>query len=894
MFRQYLDAKRAHPDCLVLFRMGDFYEVFFDDAKLVAEELNLTLTARGKDTGDPVAMCGVPHHAAESYIRRLVEKGYRVALCEQLEDPAAAKGIVRRGVVRVISRGTTLDDDALEPSSNNYLAAIVKGDAGGGSLALACADVTTGDFRVSELLSLDALRNELHRLRPAEVLVVPSQRDDFAPAMGDAFVTQREVQALETVLRNASASPLATDSRGLPTLSLPTMELRRRLAPLDAAVVRDRASVERALALLLDYLVATQGGVTPMLSPLDVVRGEEFLALDPDSAANLEVFETMMGGSRRGSLVSVIDQTVTAAGARRLRTWLAYPLRDIVLIRARQAAVSELVDRASLRGAVREELRATRDVQRLSARIASGPGSPRDLVALAASLRRVPMLLAQLEDIGAPALTQLRDRLDPCEDIVATIDAALVDEPPVATSDGGFIRDGHAEELDRLNEISLRGKQFFVEYEARERARTGISSLKVRPSRVFGWYIEVTRANLESVPPEYIRKQTISTGERFFTTELKEYEEELGGAEARRIELEQQLLEVLRQTVCGRLSSVRATAELLAELDVYAGLAELAHRRGYVAPELVEEPGISIRDGRHPVVETMLEGERFVPNDVEVDPARRLLVITGPNMAGKSTIIRQVALIALLAQIGSHVPARAARIGIVDQIFSRVGASDNLARGHSTFMVEMAETAHILRNATERSLVILDEIGRGTATYDGLSIAWAVAEDLHDRVGALTLFATHYHELTELSRTRDAVRNHSVAVKEWNDEIIFLHRLVEGPANRSYGIQVARLAGVPDPVVSRAREVLSNLEAAAYGSTTPGFARHAGEDEPATPAAAGPGAGPQLSLFSPAAAGGVAADPIVEELAAVPVETTTPIEALNLIHRWQRRVARRR
>lgn len=892
MLRQYLDAKQAHPDCVVLFRMGDFYETFFDDARLIAEALGLTLTARGKEHGDPIPMAGVPHHAAEGYIRRLVEQGHRVAICEQLEDPSQARGIVKRGVVRVITPGLVSDSGAIDAGANHFLVAVAQAAASGGSIALCAVDITTGEFRVGELVSREALALEIFRLAPAEILVLAEQRELLATTLSGRTVTARPASSaqLETVLRNASSNPLATDERGQPSMSLATMELRRRLEPLDRAVLRDRPTTEVAVSLVLDYLIATQGGITPLLGALNVVRGDEFLALDPDSAANLEVFETMMGSQRRGSLIAVIDQTATAAGARRLRTWLAYPLRDAAMIRRRQDAVSELVDRPTLRSLLREQLRETRDIQRLAARIATGPGNPRDLVAFALSLQRVPPMVELLGDAATPLLHDLRDALDACPDVVDDVLATVVDEPPVLTNGGFMIREGVNAELDRLIELTTRGKQWLLQYEQTERERTGISSLKVRHNSVFGYYIEITRANLENVPGDYIRKQTIANGERYFTPELKEFEDELLTAETRRGTVELGLYEALRSRVVARIGVARATAERLAELDVLAGLAELSHKRSYCAPEVVAEAGIVIRDGRHPVVETMIEGERFVANDIDLDVERRLLVITGPNMAGKSTIIRQVALIVLLAQIGSHVPARSARIGVVDQIFSRVGASDNLSRGHSTFMVEMSETAHILQQASARSLVILDEIGRGTATYDGLSIAWAVAEDLHDRVGAYTLFATHYHELTELSRTRAAVRNHSVAVKEWNEDIVFLHRLVEGPANRSYGIQVARLAGVPESVVSRAREVLSNLEAAAYGSSEPTFARH-GDEAPAG-AAARPGS-PQLNLFGERIAEvAPASSPLVEELLAVRVDTTTPIEALNLLHKLQKRARR--
>lgn len=888
MLKQYLDAKASHPDCLVLFRMGDFYEVFFEDARIAAEALDLTLTARGKEQGEPIPMAGVPHHAAEGYIRRLVEKGFRVALCEQLEDPAAAKGIVKRGVVRVITPGVQTDSGQLDAAHNNYLVSVAIGASDGAQTYGLCAlDVSTGDFRALEVLSLEAVTLELERLRPAELLVADEQLGALDSVLQRRTVSRRPAFALqlERVLRQAAVSPLAADVRGQPFMSLGSADVRRRIEALDQNLFRDRVAVERAIALVLDYVIGTQGGISPILAPLQVIRGDEFLVLDPDSAANLEVFETLMGGQRRGSLVSVIDQTVTAAGARRLRTWLAYPLRRVDRIRVRQAAVSELVERATSRAQLREELRETRDIQRLASRVATGQGNPRDLVALAASLSRVPRIQALLEGLGAPLLAQLLATLDPCDDVVADVRSILVDEPPVAVNDGGLVRQGCSPELDALIERTTHGKEWLLRFEAEQRQRTGIGSLKVRYNKVFGYYIEITRSNLESVPDDYIRKQTIAGGERYYTVELKEFEDDLLHAQDRRAALEQAIYEALRRRVCERIDAARRTSESLAELDVLAGLAELAHRRRYTSPEVVETPGISIRDGRHPVVEQMVEGERFVANDTDVSPDQRLLVITGPNMGGKSTIIRQVALIVLLAQIGSHVPAGAATVGVVDQIFSRVGASDNLAKGQSTFMVEMAETAQILKRATDRSLVILDEIGRGTATWDGLSIAWAVAEHLHDDVQALTLFATHYHEMTDIARQRPTARNFSVAAREWNDQIIFLHRLVEGPANRSYGIQVARLAGIPDAVVRRARGMLEALES--------GAPREVVEAAPSTaPLAVNTDSG-QLALFESAVRPPIA-DPLLDEMAAVKVESTTPLEALNLIAKWQRKLRRNR
>ncbi|MCB9492631.1 MAG: DNA mismatch repair protein MutS [Dehalococcoidia bacterium] len=891
MMRQFLQAKEEHPDCIVLFRMGDFYEVFFEDAVVVSQALDLTLTARGKEQGEPIPMAGVPHHAAEGYIRRLVEQGHHVAICEQLEDPAQAKGIVRRGVTRVITPGVVLDSASLDARANNFLAALaVSTTKAGDIVALAYVDVSTGELRVTELAGQTELIAELRRVAPAEALVAEAHLAVLEPLVrrADRTVTRRPDRALSLTrtVAAAEASTLAVAQLGQSAATLSPAELRERLAALDAATLRDRDAVDAALSLLIDYLLSTQGGVPLTLAPPVVVRSTDYMVLDPASSANLEIFETLMGGNRAGSLLRVIDQSVTPAGGRRLRTWLSYPLLDVTAIRARQAAVSVLVGRLELRSRVRDALKACGDIQRLCARIAAGQGNARDVAALGVTLAAVPGVAELLGDVDDPTLTALAASLDPCEELCGHIAAALVDEPPTALNEGGLIRGGYSPELDTLIEATTDSQSWLLEFERAEQHASGISSLKVRYNRVFGYYIEITNANRDLVPSHYIRKQTLANAERYYTAELKEREELILTAKDRRAQLEYELFERLRADVVAHVVRLRLTAERLAELDALAGLAELSHRRGYSAPEVVAERGVWIRDGRHPVVEAVMEGGRFVPNDTRLGDEERLLLITGPNMAGKSTVIRQVALIVLLAQIGSHVPASEARIGVVDQIFSRVGASDNLAKGQSTFMVEMTETAHILTHATGRSLVILDEIGRGTSTYDGLSIAWAVAEHLHDEIGALTLFATHYHELTGLARTKPALRNYNIAVKEWQHDIIFLHKLLEGPANRSYGIQVARLAGVPEAVVGRAREVLSNLERQDYDS-----------DSDSSPIGRSENAGPvvskrsaQLALF-----GGHEAPPqpavpaVVNELAQAPLDTLAPIQALNLLYTLQKR-----
>ena len=891
MMQQFFEAKASYPDCILLFRMGDFYEVFYDDAVTVSRELDLTLTARHKDSDDPVPMAGVPHHAVDGYIRRLVERGYPIAICDQLEDPQKAGKLVRRGVTRVITPGMLIADEHLEADANNYIVALaVSSVRSADVVAVVAADISTGELRVCEALSQDGLAIELLRLAPSEVLVAEPHEALLRAAVErvGAVLTQREERALslKKVVQQASSATLAVREGADQGRTLGSAALEERLRVLDGTSFRDRAAVEGALALLLDYVMRTQGGVPVTLDPPTPYRTDDFVVLDPASAANLELFETLMGGKKSGSLFRTIDETVTAAGARRLRTWLAYPLTKPEAILTRQRAVTELVTRAGDRSRLRELLKQTSDVQRISSKLAVGQSNARDLSALRATLSVLPQMVEALAPFEQAEMTALRRRLDPCTDIEAMIAAALVDDPPLVLNEGGLIRRGFDAELDRLLDLSQNGKAWLLDYESKQRAATGIPSIKVRHNKVFGYYIEVTRANLESVPDNYIRKQTLANAERYFTPELKEHEDDILSASGKRFELEAHLFGRLRTAVTDELGRLRAVAELLAELDALASLAELSARRDYVAPEVRAERGIVIESGRHPVVETMVDSGRFVPNDTHLSPDHRLHVITGPNMAGKSTVIRQVALITLLAQIGSHVPAARAVVGVVDQIFSRVGASDNLSRGQSTFMVEMAETAHILQHATERSLVILDEIGRGTSTFDGLSLAWAVAEHLHDTIGAFTLFATHYHELTELVRVKTGTRNFNIAAKEWNDEIVFLHKVIEGPANRSYGIQVARLAGVPEPVVTRARQILANLEQSqADDEVAPPLAREHGEDGPVVKRRA------QLHLFaSTPVLEPVAPMPtMVREVAELALDRMTPIEALNTLFAFQKR-----
>jgi DNA mismatch repair protein MutS len=809
MMRQYLEAKTQHPDAIVLFRMGDFYETFMDDAVEAARILELTLTSRNKKDDEPIPMAGVPHHALWTYVPRLLEAGRRVAICEQVEDPRTAKGIVRREVVRVITPGVVLDEPGLDGPRNNFLAALSV-CAASGAVGVAWTDASTAERRGTVTRDLDRALDELGRIDPREVLVSASA----SPL----------VERLRSTLRGAVVSPFAVDGVTSPD-------------PLDAA------------EQLIDAYLAHTGlaGRLPT-RPLERQDLDQTVRLGPETVANLELLRTLADGHRRGALLHVLDHTRTPMGSRALKQWLLFPLTSIAAIRARHDAVEALVADPIQRATVRESLDGVYDLERLTTRIAAGSATPRDLVALVASLERLPALAAALAATGSPALAVLAAGIDPVPEVSALLARALADEPPPILKDGGVIREGYHADLDELIAISRDGKAWFNRYADQLRAESGITSLKIRFTSVFGYFIEVTRANLHHVPDTWLRKQTLANAERYYTADLKEREEKVLGAHDRRIALETELFEALRVELATFGDRVRATADTVATVDVLAGLAELAQRRGYVRPEVDDGTTLAITEGRHPVIETIVGTGEFVPNDAHLDcDGPQLLVITGPNMAGKSTVMRQVALIVILAQMGSFVPAAHARIGVVDQVFTRVGASDNLARGQSTFMVEMTETASILGSATRRSLVILDEIGRGTSTYDGVSIAWAVAEDLHDRIGARTLFATHYHELTELAQTRPRIANMTIAVKQWRDEIVFLRRLVPGGTNRSFGIQVARLAGLPAAVVGRAREVLKLLEDQAVDRDgRPHLARTAGAE------ALAPAGGWQLSLFAPA------------------------------------------
>ena len=844
--QQYLRAKQEHPDALLFFRMGDFYELFFEDAVEASGLLELTLTSRNKADANPIPMAGVPYHAARGYIQRLLEQGRKVAICEQMEEPSQAKGVVRREVTHVVTPGICLDEDGLDARTSNFLLGLCEGLSG---IGIAYTDVTTGEFRAALASDMSALEAEVARVEPREVLVAPGSQQRFAP------IVERIPRAVMTLWE----SPDGAAAQGLVD--------RDSLAP----------EVQAAATTVLTYLANHNPSAARTLSPVEPYEIRETMVLEEATQVNLELTRTIVGAQRKGSLLGLLDNTATAMGARLLRQWLQFPLLQVERIEQRLSAVGALKDDTITREELRGLLRGVYDLERLTGRVVAGVAAPRDLSSLRSSLERLPAILEHLRQTSAPRLREIAQDTDPLSDVCADIDVMLVDEPPPTLKDGGVIREGTSAELDELIGLSRDGKSWILDYEAGERASTGISSLKIRYNRVFGYYIEVTKANIDAVPSRYLRKQTLANAERYYTPELKEYEDKVLTATERRIELEIRMFEELRARVAASGDRIKDTARRVAELDVYSALADLAQRRGYTRPKMNRSKRLVITGGRHPVIEALLTDAAFVPNDVELDcDGQQLMILTGPNMAGKSTAIRQVALIVLMAQMGCFVPADDAEIGVVDRIFTRVGAADNLSRGQSTFMVEMTETAAILKKATDRSLIILDEIGRGTSTFDGVSIAWAVAEHIHDKLRARTMFATHYHELTELVQTRDRARNHHIAVKEWNDEIVFLHKLVEGSTMRSYGIQVGRLAGLPPAVITRAKEVLQGLENGHLIIQT--------EPAPSRGRAPRKDDGRQLSLFG---ARPVEAKPsaVEDELRRVSLDTLTPIEALNLLYK---------
>jgi DNA mismatch repair protein MutS len=862
--QQYFRMKAEHPDALLLFRMGDFYELFFEDAELAAGALEIALTSRSKDKdGAPVPMCGVPYHAVSSYVSRLVKLGHRVAICEQIEDPRSAKGVVKREVVRVITPGTQLDDGALEAGEPAFVLAIAPGAA---TLGAAWLDATTGAFSTIEWdgpARWDGLRDELGGNRPREILV---------PANAELPAWLADPRQAEAGIPRSAREDREFDPRSA----------RRELIAHFDVLTLEAFGCERleqataAAAVVLRYVRETQKRDLVHVTSLATRHPGDVLVIDALTRRNLELVENLAEGTRKGTLLEVLDATRTAMGSRLLREWILRPLVHLDPIQDRLDAVEELAFRTIERGRFREALAGVQDLDRILGRVTLGSAGPRDLAALARSIRALPGAGEALAECVAPLTRGERKGLDPPLELAAEIAGLLVDDPPAGVSDGGLVREGVDPELDELRAISQGGRSTIASIEERERQRTGIASLKVRYNRVFGYYIEVTKTNLGLVPADYVRKQTIAGGERFITPELKEYEEKVLRADERILAREVELFEVLRGRVALQAKRIQQSSRATAVLDVLGALADVASRHNYVKPRMADADSLSYLEGRHPVMERVL-GEPFVANDLALgDGQARLVILTGPNMGGKSTFLRQTALISVMAQLGSFVPAKEAKLPLLDRIFTRVGATDQILHGQSTFMVEMQETAHILRHATPRSLILLDEIGRGTATFDGLSIAWAVAEHVAARLSAFALFATHYHELTDLAADLPGVGNLHVSAREWKDTVVFLRKIEVGGSDRSFGIQVARLAGLPAPVVVRAQEILRNLEQTEFDRE--GRPRLAHSDAGPAPA------GHQLRLFSGAD------DQVLEDLRRLDVNALTPLEALALLAEIKKRL----
>jgi len=849
VIKQYLQIKSQYPDAILFFRMGDFYEMFFEDARVGSRELDIALTSRDKGQKDSVPLCGVPYFTVETYISKLLQKGYKVALCDQVEDPKLAKGIVKREVVRVFTPGLVVDTVQLGTGENNYLMGF---SAEGEVFGLAFLDISTGELKACQISGFDPFLSEALRNEPKEILSL--KRFQETPWF-EGFKKNFE-NGLITYLDGPTFDAVPSFDRE----ERSTIHLK---APLAA----------QAVAMVLRYAEENQKKPLSHIRPLSFYQVQDFMVIDEMTKRNLELTQSLFDQGKRGSLFWLLDETITLMGSRTLKQWLNYPLIDIKEIGRRLEGVSELKGKKIERKQLRESLRGIQDIERLTSRIFLGHANARDLVGLKNSIQNLPILKASLQPFDASLVGEFASEIENFDDLSQLLESSIVDNPPLTIKEGGIIKPKYDKELDALREIGREGKGWILRLEAEERKKTGISSLKVRYNQVFGYYIEVTKSNLHLVPDHYIRKQTLVNAERFITPELKEFETKVLGAEEAICQLEYRLFEEIREKVSLETPRLQKTASAIAVVDILGAMAEIADRYNYVRPIVDEEDEIVIRDGRHPVLERMGLSERFVPNDTQMDGREhQILIITGPNMAGKSTYLRQVALITLMAQMGCFVPASEAKIGAVDRVFTRIGALDNIMRGQSTFMVEMMETARILNQATSKSLVVLDEIGRGTSTFDGLSIAWAVAEYLHDHssLRPKTLFATHYHELTELALTKDRVKNYNVAVKEWGGEIIFLRKIVAGGTNRSYGIQVARLAGLPQKVIDRAKEILSNLEKGELDAT--GMPKIATTrmvtSKPKLPL--------QPSLFAQT-------DPIRSELKKVKTDQLTPLEALNFL-----------
>ncbi len=876
MMQQYMETKKEYADCILFYRLGDFYEMFFDDALTASRELEITLTGKNCGMEERAPMCGIPYHAVEGYLNKLVSKGYKVAICEQVEDPKTAKGIVKREVIRIVTPGTNLDLQALDETRNNYLMCIVYiADRYG----ISTVDVTTGEYFVTELSDSAKLLDEIYRFMPSEIICNESyymsgmDLEDLKERLGITIYSLDSWYFDDTVCRQKLLEHFKVSSfTGL------------GLGDYDCGIISAGA--------LLQYLYETQKNSLSQLTHITPYTTGKYMVLDSSTRRNLELCETLREKQKRGSLLWVLDKTKTAMGARTLRKYVEQPLIEREAIVARLDAVEELKEQAICREEIREYLSPVYDLERLVTKITYGTANPRDLTAFGSSLDMLPPIHYILEDLQSPLLQEIREELDTLEDLAELVKKSIAEEPPIAMKEGGIIRDGYSEEVDKLRRAKSEGKDWLAKLEAQERDKTGIKNLRIKFNKVFGYYLEVTNSFKNLVPDYYTRKQTLANAERYIIPELKELEDTILGAEDKLYALEYELYCEVRGRIASEIERIQRTAKAVAKLDVFASLALVAERGGYVRPKMNENGVIDIREGRHPVVERMIPNDMFISNDTYLDDKKqRISIITGPNMAGKSTYMRQTALIVLMAQIGSFVPAASANIGLVDRIFTRVGASDDLASGQSTFMVEMTEVANILRNATAKSLLILDEIGRGTSTFDGLSIAWAVVEYISDTklLGAKTLFATHYHELTELEGKINNVNNYCIAVKEKGDDIVFLRKIVKGGADKSYGIQVAKLAGVPDIVISRAKEIVEELvdeditvkvsESAAREKEPKKKRKSVRYDEVDMA---------QMSLFDT-----VKDDDVIEELKNIDVGNLTPIDALNTIYRLQNKLKNR-
>jgi DNA mismatch repair protein MutS len=861
MLDQYLSIKQNYPDSILLFRLGDFYETFNEDAKIAADVLNITLTKKHAGRNQVLPLAGIPYHAAEGYIAKLIKAGYRVAVCEQVEDPKKAKGIVKRAVTRVVSAGTVVENAYLEEKSHNFLAAVAHEK---GRYGLAHIDLSTGHFFTTELYGMQALTSELARVNPAELLAPPPEQLDLFSGLEMAQWSSR------VSVRNEWEFEYDASRRRL-------IE-QFRVTDLDGFGLRDKRLAVAAAGAVISYLQETQQQIVEHLNHVKTYSPADYMILDETTQRSLELVHNAHDGSRNGTLIEVIDKTLSSMGGRMLYRWLLQPLRDEKKINKRLDAVEIFGNTADVREEIRTQLKNIPDLERIISRICCGLANPRDLSALRAALQRLPQIRRYMNEV--PELAELMKALPEAAGIRDLLDKSISDEPPATLRDTGIIRDGYDTEIDELRLIRRDAKRFLAEIQEREIQRTGIKNLKIKYNKVFGYYLEVTKSYIDQVPDDFIRKQTLVNAERFITPELKEKEEQILTAEDRQLERELVLFEEIRVKLASEADLIQGIADTLATIDVYCAFAELAITKNYIRPRMTDGGQMEIKDGRHPVLDATLLEHRFVPNDLRFNSNdQQIIIITGPNMAGKSTYIRQAALITLMAHIGCFVPARSAVIPIVDRIFTRVGAMDRLARGQSTFLVEMAETANILHHSTDRSLVILDEIGRGTSTYDGISIAWAVIEYLHNKKGIrpMTLFATHYHELTDLENRLERVRNFNVAVLEKEEGITFLYKIVPGGTDHSYGIHAAELAGVPDEVVTRAWEVLEQLESNRDGNGT-------GKVETGGISQSGQAGDPsiQLTLFE------VTEHPMVNAIKKLDLNEVTPIDALNMIQNWQK------